>query len=241
MRFLELDFLRGLAVVGMIAFHAFFVLTFLGDLDLRMNDGGWLYFANVVRFIFLGLVGVGMVISYENVRKKGGGYFDGVFRQFRRGGFVLLAAFVVNIATYLFVPDQYVRFGILHLIAVSIFVLSFLLGRKYLALLFSGFAFVFAYYLKDLDVNFLLLKSDSMVSLDYFPLFPWMGIVSLGIFFGYIFYGKGKSSFDFPFLNLNFFKPIYWLGKKALPIYLLHVPLIILIFWLLGLISLESI
>lgn len=225
----------------MIVFHAFFVLTFLGDLNFEMNEGWWLYFANVVRFIFLGLVGVGMVISYENVRKRGGSYFDGIFRQWRRGGIVLMAAFVVNIATYFFVPDQYVRFGILHLIAVSIFVLSFLLGRKYFALLFSILSFVFAYYLKDLDVDFLLLKSDSMVSLDYFPLFPWIGIVSLGIFLGYSFYGKGKSSFDFPFLNLNFFKPFYWLGKKALPIYLLHVPLIILVFWLLGLISLQPI
>lgn len=236
-----MDFLRGLAVIGMIVFHAFFVLTFLGDLDLRMNEGWWLYFADVVRFIFLSLVGVGMVISYENVRKKGGGYFDGIFRQWKRGAAILIVAFLVNIATYFFVPDQYVRFGILHLIAFSIFVLSFLLGRKYLALLFSVFSFVFAYYLRDLDLDFLLLKSDSMVSLDYFPLFPWMGIVSLGIFFAYIFYGNGKSKFNFPFLKSDYLKPIYWLGKKALPVYLLHVPLIILIFWLLGLISLQSI
>ena len=232
-RFLELDFLRGLAVLGMMVYHAFFVLTFFGDWNFAMNEGWWEILANVVRFIFLSLVGVGMVISYEGVKKKGGSYFDGIFRQWRRAWIVLLAAFVVSISTYIFVPDQYVRFGILHLIAVSIFVLSFLLGirRKYLALLFSVFAFVFAYYF----------PSDGMVSIDYFSLFPWMGIVSLGIFFGYTFYSGRGVRFNFKFLKSDYLKPFYWFGKKALIVYLLHVPLIILIFWLFGLIELAKV
>ena len=77
-RFLELDFLRGLAVLGMMVYHAFFVLTFFGDWNFAMNEGWWEILANVVRFIFLSLVGVGMVISYEGVKKKGGSYFDGI-------------------------------------------------------------------------------------------------------------------------------------------------------------------
>ncbi len=224
--------------MGMVVYHAFFVLTFFGNWNLSMNEGWWEILANVVRFIFLSLVGVGMVISYEGVRKKGGSYFDGIFRQWKRGTIVLLAAFAVSIVTYIVVPEQYVRFGILHLIGVSIFVLSFLLGvwKKYLALMFSFLSFIFAYYF----------PSDGMVSIDYFPLFPWIGIVSMGIFLGYIFYtgganGSVRSRFDFKFLKSVYPKPLYWLGKKALIVYLLHVPLIIGIFWLLGLISLESI
>lgn len=283
-RFLELDLLRGVAVVGMIVFHFFFILDFYGVKESAMREGGWEVLGQFVRFTFLGLVGVGMVISYGRV--VAGGRWLAISRQWKRGTVILIAALVVSLATYLFLGEKfYVRFGILHLIAVSIFFWSFFVEWKWAVLVLSlvsfwaggwsfgkgfgvilnsgaggGFGFgagfgagggfgewlgSFSYFLRA-GAGFGAQGVSAAQAIDYFPLFPWMGIVGVGIFIGHLYVdGRwfkrahavvGVGGFPGRVLRwfVGFVGVLQVVGRYSLAIYLLHVPLIVLGLWITG-------
>lgn len=294
-RFVELDLLRGLAIIGMIVYHLFFVLNFYGVLRMDLQVGGWQVLAQIVRFLFLGLVGVGMVISYERILGRGvdvgerGRWslrWQAILRQWKRALIVLAAALIVNVGTFLFIPDSYVRFGILHLIAVSIFFWSFFVEWKWpvLVLLLMSFwlggvfgsvgggsviqsgSFPFFTHLNIFGLNFGYFLRDmswGTQAVDYFPLFPWMGLMGVGIFLGHLFYPKGNCRFGwrekvaqagtytvaahqktdqigharkvshlviYPIVRL-----ISSMGRHSLLIYVMHVPVIVAVLWVLGL------
>lgn len=235
-RFLELDLLRGVAVIGMIIFHFFFILNFYEVVENEMFSGWWQIFAQFVRFSFLGLVGIGMAISYQGILARGGGKWRAILRQWRRAFVVLVCALLVSTATYIYIPENFVRFGILHLIAVSIFLWSFFVEWKWPVLILVIACFWLGGWLGNDVVFDGILPWFRVDALDYFPLFPWIGVVGGGIFIGHLFYST-KSKWTglkwpvafWPIRVLSMF------GKKALLIYLLHVPIIVLALWMMGL------
>lgn len=241
-RFAELDILRGLAVIGMIIFHAFFILDFYGVMESAMFSGWWHVFGQVVRYLFLGLVGVGMVISYRGVLAKGWSKWQAVRWQWRRAIMVFASGMLVSLATVMFLPEAYVRFGILHLIGFSIFVLSFLMWNRWLALgvgIFSLWAGYFGGELGDRVFSGAGLAGVEARAIDYFPVFPWIGVVALGVLLGYFFYPGGQSKFHFDFAN-PLLKPVLFLGRHSLLVYLLHVPILVALFVLLRIMSVAQ-
>lgn len=136
-RLAGLDFLRGIAVVGMIGYHALFLLNFYGLAVVDFGQLGMVVWARVVQFLFLGLVGVGMAISVKRA-----GF---VKRQLKRGGLIGLMAGVVSVATFVVIPDFFVRFGILHLIAVSSVLLMWIAKWRLLVLAVGVGAFFFRF------------------------------------------------------------------------------------------------
>lgn len=243
-RFLELDLLRGLAVVGMIIFHLFYLLNYFEVMFLQMFSGWWHVLGQFVRFSFLGLVGVGMVISYNKVlgnlpdAQRGGIFcWKAVLRQWCRAGIIFVLALIVSFATLLVIPDQYVKFGILHLIATSIFVLSFVVRLPVIALIFGIAAIFLGKWLSGFTTNSLILfvfgmKSETIFSIDYFPIFPWISVICFGIFLGNLLYaGKFRMCLE-KFVFHMAFKPILFLGRHSLVIYMLHMPVIIFLLWI---------
>lgn len=237
-RFPELDLWRGLAVVSMVIYHFFFDLNFLGLAPREMYEGGWLVFQRMIASSFLLLVGISLTISFSHCRDKP---FGVVVKKFlKRAAFVMAAALLVTLGTWLFVPEQYVRFGILHLISVStLLALPFLFIRPawITAILGAGIIY-FGTFVKTFSVShpFLLwlgVAYPGFATVDYFPVMPWFGIVLVGIFFGSWLYPNGKRRFHFFALK----KPapvLNWVGRKALWIYLIHQPLLIgsLMLWM---------
>lgn len=249
-RFIEIDFLRGMAVLGMVIFHLFFVLDYFEVIENEMYEGGWLVLARSVQFVFLGLVGVSLALSRQKAGEisgsegKSGGFY---FRQMRRFFWVLAMAMLVTLFTYAAVPDAYVKFGILHLIAVSIFLLMFLSGGKWLNLFLGIAALLIAILIKDIEVTAPLLYPFGfdfvgINTLDYFPIFPWISMPLFGIFLGNFFYGgfqrrlwaKKFICFESSFLGKV---PVLFLGKHALLIYMLHIPLILLMLYAVGVVK----
>lgn len=226
-RFLELDLLRGVAATGMIVFHLFYLLNYFDVVVSEMFSGWWHVLGQFVRFSFLGLVGASMVISYSK---------HGILRQWRRAGIIFVLALVVSVATLLVIPDQYVKFGILHLIALGIFVLSFVVRLPVFALVLGIAAIFLGKWLSGFTTNSLLLfilgmKSETIFSIDYFPIFPWISVICFGIFLGNLLYaGKFRMCLE-KFVFQTIFKPILFLGRNSLMIYMLHVPVIIFLLW----------
>jgi uncharacterized membrane protein len=64
-------------------------------------------------------------------------------------------------------------------------------------------------------------------SIDFFPLFPWFGIVLIGIGLGHYLYPDGKRRFQIPIDDQKeIIKNICFLGRHSLYIYFLHQPIL---------------
>ncbi|MEM7127295.1 MAG: heparan-alpha-glucosaminide N-acetyltransferase [Chloroflexota bacterium] len=125
-----------------------------------------------------------------------------------------------------------VDFGVLHLIGFSIIASYPFLNFRWINLgLWLLFNMV-GYYLMPAradDIWFVWLgwRPDGYAAVDFFPIFPWFGVVLLGIAIGNFVYSEDGRTFSLPDLS-EFFPPnmLQWLGKRSLFIYLIHQPII---------------
>ncbi|VVB62866.1 Uncharacterised protein [uncultured archaeon] len=231
-RFWELDFIRGLAVVMMVLYHFLYDLNYFGGYTLNVHSGLWLYFAEATAAIFIVLVGVSLTLSASRSQMRGASE-KLYLRFFKRGLRLFSLGLVVTLATYLLIGRGSILFGVLHFIGVSI-VLAYPFLRLRTFNLFAGSIFILiGIYLQGLTFNFpwllwLGLVPYNFYTLDYFPIFPWFGLVLIGIFLGNRFYQDGKRGFRLPDLSGSFIVDLLGtLGRNSLVIYLVHQPVIV--------------
>lgn len=111
----EVDMLRGVAIVLMVFYHLVWDLNYFGAVNVNMFSGPWQWFARSIATMFIGLVGVSLVLSYTHARRTG------LFLKYlRRGAKIFGMGLIITVATYLFLGRGFVIFGILHLIGFSI-------------------------------------------------------------------------------------------------------------------------
>ncbi len=234
-RIIEIDLLRGLAVIGMIVYHFFFVLDYFSIKSVSIQTGGWMILARAIQFTFLIIVGISLSISAKKRISSTKTRAKFYLHHWRRGGIILAFGFLITIVTTLLVPDVSIRFGILHLIGTSIILAAPFARSRYLALIFSIAIFAAAPGIASIiSDNSLLYPVGATIrntsgSLDYFPLFPWLGLIFFGIALGNSLYRTPKSKLP-PNLPLpkQLTQFIFFNSKHALIIYLLHVPIIIM-------------
>lgn len=222
----ELDILRGLAVLGMIIFHIFFILNLLGLSQNDLYSGSWLILARLVQFTFLSLVGVSLALS----RQRQDNQLKFQLKQFKRVATIYLLSALVSLATLLVYPQAYVKFGILHHIATAILLLSFVSHLRVLPLLLAASAYFISDLLQAIATDSLPLiilgaTGSTYHALDHFPIFPWISLPAIGIFLGNVLFKKGQPTYKKRFKNVP---PLSFLGRHALVIYMIHIPLIYL-------------
>ncbi|MFA6552779.1 MAG: heparan-alpha-glucosaminide N-acetyltransferase [Candidatus Paceibacterota bacterium] len=234
-RLWEIDSLRGFAVIGMIVFHAFYILNFFGVVRNEMYEGGWLILARLVQVMFLGLVGISLVLSKSGYKK-----------QFMRGLKVFLMGILVSVVTYFFEPQLFVKFGVLHLIGLSVIAFAPISRQKFSSL-FGGILVLFIWKFVDFGVNsnlilhILGLGNTSLYALDYFPIFPWISVILFGIFMGNALYGLISSNKSGDRLTPKPIALFAFIGRHSLLIYMLHIPLIIAILIILNILPFNKI
>lgn len=211
----EIDALRGLALVAMIIFHFFFDLDYFGILANEMYEGGWLVFARLGQFLFLGLAGFSVALSSR-----------GLVGQVERGFKIFLAGMLVSLATWIFADADFVKFGVLHFIAFAVPIAFLFKGRSVfltLGVAFLSFDLGMTFKAMTVDSHFLFpfgLTYRGFSSLDYFPIFPWLAAVLVGLVLGELYLRKVSLNFrPVPVLN--------WMGRHSLWIYLAHQPILI--------------
>ncbi len=220
-RFQEIDLFRGIAVVGMILYHAIFALNFLNFAHTNILSDLWQPYLKFVQFTFLGLVGVSMAISKKT-------YAD----QIKRALKIFAGAVTITILTYIFVRDYFIIFGILHLITISIFILPAIKNKKYMGLI-SGLAVISIWlFIKDIPSENIFLfilgfKNMTISSLDYFPIFPWIAVPCFGLEIGHYLYRDNAPIIDTK--CPKFLRPVLFLGRHSFAIYLIHVPIILIL------------
>jgi uncharacterized membrane protein len=220
-----IDCLRGVALVAMVVYHTAFDLYAdrLISTDI-FSDLGWETLARATASTFLALAGVGMVLSTR------GGFRPK--RYLRRLGLIAGGAAAVSLATWWFDPATFVFFGILHEIVVaSVLALPFLwLPAALTAAAGAGviaLPFFFSSPVFDAPALWWVgLSTIPPVTVDYVPIFPWFGVVLIGIVIGRLVVRYQAVIATFQPRNL-LVRALAFGGRHTLPIYLIHQPLII--------------
>ena len=239
-RIAVLDELMGLAVLCMIFYHGFFVAYSVFGLEVfgKLFD----FFTPAEPFfagIFIVVSGISSRLSRSN---------------FKRGLRLLAVALGLSAVSILLLPalgfkGTQIYFGILHLLSVSmlfwalihkaaekinpfisvtvcvlLYLFTFNISRAYLG--FGDFA-VIRLPEKLYETDYLMpfgLFSEKFFSADYFPLLPNVFLFLAGAFFGELFMGELPE-----FVYKTRFRILSFLGRRAIYVYILHIPIIYLL------------
>ena len=231
-RFWEIDTLRGTAVVMMVIFHTVFALSFFGVLQEDVVYGFWRLFALSTATLFIVLAGVSISISSERARAL----LDArgiAWKNIRRGTGIFLVGVLITLVSWIFVRDQFILFGVLHCIGLSI-ALSPLFLRFGRVNLYFGVAIIVLGPVIDLisgplSLAWLGIHPADFASLDYVPMIPWFGVFLVGMSLGASLYPGGQRGFPASGEERTFTRPVTFLGRHSLPIYLVHIPVILLV------------
>ena len=220
MRYSFIDNLRGIAFLLMIIHHIFYFKD--------VSNGYATSYANnifvktsgtIARTLFIFLVGLSLSISNNNKKS--------FKKRIKRSGEILINALIVSFMTYMFYPDIFIRFGVLHFIAVASFLGSYFVDKKKLTFICM---FLFA-VLKPISVNNKII--DTMTGakinynmMDYFPLFPWFGLVLFGLLIGQ---NSDLSKIE-KSLNIINYKLLTKIGQNCLNLYTSHLVFLLIIY-----------
>jgi len=231
-RYPEIDLFRGIAIVMMIIFHSVFDLTFFRIMPFDVSNGFWRYFAYATASLFLLIVGISLTISHARAAShlKGGALLQ---KYLIRGAGIFCCGLLVTVATWWYLHDGFVIFGILHLIGIAV-ILSPLFFRFHtwnavIGSLFIVTGWILATVPGPTGLLVFGIHPLTFWSVDYTPVFPWMGLVLIGMAAGEFAYPRGERQWDLPKLPVRAIAPLTFLGRHSLVIYLVHQPILILV------------
>lgn len=254
LRFWEVDALRGVAVLMMVVYHLMWDLWYFQALtDAEFWNPFWKYWQRATASTFLILVGVSLTLVYR--RQPAPRY-----RPFLQRGFFIFSLGLLVTLVMSFTGIGVVDFGILHLIGFSILAAYPLLRYTWLNLGLWLVFFIIGGVVQEvsrgesawalhpfLTQNMVFswgrgrwlaplgIAPPGYAAVDFFPLFPWFGVVLLGVCLGNWFYTAKGRRFALPaWGNLSPLLALQVLGRNSLPLYLLHQPLLIAVLYLLG-------
>jgi uncharacterized membrane protein len=226
-RIAGLDALRGLAIVAMIAYHFCFDLRWFGvtrwDFE---HDWRWLAARTLILSSFLLIAGVSAVLAARQPTP--------MRRWLRHAGVIAGAAVLVTTGSYLMFPRSFIWFGVLHAIAASLLVARPLIARPRLAALLAIVVIVagIAYANPHFDsraLGWIGFMTAKPITEDYVPLFPWTGVLLLGVAAGHALVGAGFA----PLTPLSRLPVVLRaMGRHSLLVYLAHQPVMIGALWL---------
>jgi uncharacterized membrane protein len=224
----EIDFFRTIALGLMILYHLIYDLDVWTNIAINVNSTHWFLIGKISALLFIFLSGVSSGLSKHPVKN---------------GLRVLFWGLVISLVTWITLPDEYVRFGILHFLGTMMLCYPFLKRLPNTILLFlTGMAIGLSFSLsKVISTVWLIpfgLTYPGFTSMDYYPLIPYSGVTFLGILFyrhylkGHLVTVKDPSNSPSPsILNSSIFKNV---SRNSLIIYLIHQPIILSVIYLLN-------
>lgn len=215
-RYALIDSLRCLAILLMLIYHFSYDLYKFNILDSEtINAFIFIFIARTCLCLFLFCAGYSIALNYQaNPDCKP------FLRSFSRNWLKVSAgALLVSLTTYVAAPANWIYFGILHCISISALLALIFIRLPYIAIM-TGLSIMVAYWGWGYYFPWIHLNHRS---LDYIPLFPWSGMVLIGL---------GCAKFN---LHLKIQIPttvwVYYISKRSLMIYLAHQPILIGLIW----------
>jgi uncharacterized membrane protein len=239
-RLWEIDLLRGIAVILMICFHVLYDLRHFSIINMGFFSSYMIYLAIFIASIFTVLVGISLTISYSKAQQKLSK--KEIWLKFiRRGVTVFLLGMIITVLSWIYIPKQFIIFGILHCIGISIILSIPFLRNKIINLIIGFLLIITGLFLKEFnfDFNWLIplgFTPYNFATVDYFPLLPWFGVILIGIAVGNLIYPNAKRRYHISDLSDNLItKSLCFIGRNSLIIYFLHQPIILSIIFLFSL------
>jgi len=226
-RIAAIDVLRGIAILAMIGYHFAFDLRYFGFTHADFEHGPyWIAVRSLILSSFLLLAGVSLVLADSRGASPR--------RFWMHVGRIAACALVVSAASYFMFPQTFIWFGVLHAIAVSLVLAQPLVRRPAVALILGTVVIVAGLAVADAAfdnralgwVGFMTHKPPTE---DYVPLFPWTGVLLLGIPVGHAFVQGRLGKLDRLERAPH---ALAWLGRHSLLIYMVHQPVLIGALWL---------
>jgi Predicted membrane protein len=250
-RFYELDALRGFSVILMVVYHFLFDLDYF---NIRPMPG-WLWpqqlYGFPITFLFIFIAGISLALSASKTRNSK----MLTQKMMKRGIFIFAIGLLITTATWIYPHDGAILFGVLHLIGMStILAIPFLIGGTKDKMIENEAHISGKQKTKNLlliwiplTVGIIVIAFSKVVekisgpiwmvplgihpygfyALDYEPLFPWFGVVLIGIAVGFWIYPKGERRFSLNQIEPKWLKGLSWIGRHSLEIYLVHQPVIL--------------
>ena len=217
-----IDAIRGVAIIAMIAYHFCFDLRHVGLTAWDFyRDPFWLLARTLILSSFLLLAGVSLVLADATGLGRA--------RFWRHVVLIGACALGVSLASYLIFPRSYIWFGVLHAIALSLILMRPVVAHPRIALVLGLVVVAAGVTLSSpwFDtriwgwIGFMTTKPETE---DYVPLFPWAGVMLVGIAIGHALM-KNEFRALVAFARLPRF--VKWLGRHSLAVYMLHQPLLL--------------
>ncbi len=226
-RFIVLDELRGFFIMLMVLYHLFFDLVYIFRVNIPVYTDIIMPLQPIIPLGFAIIAGIGCYISNRNIR---------------RGLLVFGCGVVVSLATILFMPSQLVVFGVLSMLGIGTILCGLLkklfirinplVGAGVSALLFAALyyliyemptpTFISSSTVYNSGALLVLgFPAPGFFSSDYFPIIPWVFAMFFGLFIGRLLLNSPPN-----FIYKSYIKPLEFIGRYSLVIYMLHQPII---------------
>lgn len=223
---------RGLALVGMFAFHLAWDLAYFGFIAPEFPfRPGFMFFGHCVATTFLALAGASLVLA-----SRGGMNWR---KYWLRLAMIVAAALAVTAATWWLFPDSFIFFGILHCIAAASLVAPLFLRAPAFVALAAAAAIVAAPFLWTspvFDAPWLLwtgLGETEPRSNDLRAFFPWAGFLLAGLGLTLAAPATALTARIAAWRAGNrLTRAATWGGRHSLLVYLIHQPLLYGLVWL---------
>jgi len=227
-----IDALRGLALLGMFAFHLIWDLGYFELVSPELPfEPGVMGFGHGVAGSFLFLVGASLALASQH----------GVNRRafWRRLLVISAAAAGVSAATYLLFPESFIFFGILHCIALSsLLALPLLRAPLWLVAVIALAVLVAPLIIESTVFDapafwWLGLGTREPLSNDWRPILPYFGVVLAGLVTA-----RGMLARGLPTWLTNWRAQnraagaLVWSGRHSLLVYLVHQPIFLAVIFM---------
>ncbi len=221
-RYPVIDCIRGLAVLAMMVYHFGFDLNMLGYLSQDINQSmAWQIARSLILGTFLFVAGFSMALAGRQTLKQ---------RLIRLIG-IAACALLVSVVSYFMFPDSWIFFGVLHFVVVASFICGLMMPYKKLMLTTAIALLVLGlFYQSPLfdqpPLQWLGMMTYKPVTEDYVPMLPWIGVMMIGIFIGEWALIRAQLA-PLACKPTAALKPVQWLGRHSLAVYMLHQPILL--------------
>ena len=243
-RLIEIDFLKGLAVISMVIFHIPYLMRMMNIKKTKIHTGILHFMGRFAQTIFITMVGVNMGITYQKAKYKNNisNYHK---QQNKRVLKLIIVAMMFTYLSYLSFPDKYVKFGILHFVATVIFLQNYLVPYPIIQVGMLGTTLwannnkekLIPFFKNNVHpfISFALgIYNEKYNAMDHFSILKWFSYVCSGVLITHLLYKDGKRKDQFEKLNIDkilnnknkIVNCISSIGKNSLLIYTVHFPLI---------------
>jgi uncharacterized membrane protein len=222
-RLIAIDALRGFGLLLMIAYHFAFDLSWMKVVAIDFNhDPFWLTARDFIVAWFLLLVGVSLVLARDAQQST--------HAFWRRIVIIVVCAALVSAASYVIFPQSFISFGILHSIAIASILARPLVRWPFVAfavgvaIIVAGATLQFAVF-DARWLNWVGMMTHKPPTEDYVPLFPWLGVVLVGVAAGTWIIHRERAVM----IRLGRVAPKWldWLGRHSLLVYMVHQPILV--------------